>query len=151
MQFVMTEEGDKQLKAALDRGPRQYWTQRHGTFDSLHRAIFLAWVASRPEDAKGCIAEAVEILRRKAGRNELDVGDLRKTAFRLRDEMLNNEELADDSILITTVYRWIGAEMDAVEYKLQAETLHVLDTLVADLPPAPKIWPEIPRAQQTSP
>jgi hypothetical protein len=40
--------------------------------------------------------------------------------------------------------------MDAAQFKLQAEVLQSLDMLVADLPPAPEIWPEKSSANQSS-
>ena len=143
MSFALTKKGEEELQTALAKGPRQYW--RHGrrdTYESLRRAIWLGWICSRPEDARQCIAQAGEDLREMAGRNEQNARDLRKSALRLRDGMLKDCDPTDESLMITTVYRWIGAEMDAVQFKLQAEALEVLDSLVRDLPPAPKIWPE---------
>jgi DNA-binding PadR family transcriptional regulator len=152
MQFALTDVGEKQLRKALDVGSKQYW--RHGrrdTFDSLRRAMLLAWASSRPEEAYRCIDQAREDLRVLAGRNELAAVDLRRAALRLRDKMLKNQEPMDESLLTTTVYQWIGAEMDAAEFKLQAETLHVLDRLVGELPPAPEIWPDTRSDQQALP
>jgi DNA-binding PadR family transcriptional regulator len=152
MRFALTEEGEMQLRDALDGGPKRYW--RHGrrdTFDSLSRAILLAWVDSRPEDAKSCVYQAHRDLEEVAESQERRTREFRVAAFRLREEMLESKQSLDNGLFIATVYRWIEATMDAAQFKLQAKALRNLDALIADLPPAPKIWPDVPAAKPTSP
>ena len=152
MQFAMTEDGEKQLRSALDGGPKRYW--RHGrrdTFDSLRRGILLAWVDTRHDDANSCVYSAQKDLVELARGKERNAREFRKEAFRLRDEMTKNKETGDTGLLIATIYRWIEAAMDADQFKLQAKALQGLDGLIADLPPAPEIWPDVNRARQSSP
>lgn len=150
MRYAITEEGEQQLKGILDEGPRGYWIHgRRDTFDSLRRAIFLAWVSSGPEDAMRCIRHARVSIEEMARSNDLDAKHLRNAALHLRERMLKVEEPGDDNDLITTVYRWIDAEVDAAQYIRQVEALDVVEALVSDLPPAPCIWPEISDPKET--
>lgn len=149
MQFAMTADGEKQLKAAIEGGPMRYWRRgRRDSFDSLHRAIFLAWIDSSPEDARFCVDQTYRDLGDRAEREMRKAAEFRKSALRLRDDMMKGTVSPDNGRLIASVYCWIEATMDTAQYRLQAEALKDLDTLIADLPPPPKIWTEDSGSQQ---
>jgi hypothetical protein len=42
-------------------------------------------------------------------------------------------------ILIATPYQWIKAESDAALFRLQAEAIERITSLLAELPPAPPV------------
>src|SRR5208282_4823943 len=69
--YEITEKGEEELRKAIDAGPDLYWRYRdRGHFESLQRAVFLAWIYSGIDDAEMCIVHAVEVLHKLRQRKE---------------------------------------------------------------------------------
>ncbi len=52
LQYTLTQRGDDELRAALETGKKQdWWLGKFGIFESVPRAILLAWLSSDLENA----------------------------------------------------------------------------------------------------
>lgn len=140
MRYALTEKGEDKLSASLEAGSTRFW--RHGgteTFESLPRAIILTWVYSGVEAALHLVHRAEEELRFLGEKKQSEAADLRRSMFRLQDELSSNDPVVAKGILVATAYRWLEAESDVILLKMQAETVRTIAPLIEVLPPAPQV------------
>jgi len=146
VQYKLTPEGDEHLKAGLAGGPSIYWNppSRRNTFSSLRRAILLAWLNQRPDQALQCINLARRRLEEYAAASSYEAEELPKKLFkRIKEGGKEGMMIAfDDGMVVALkevvgiVNGWIQAEMDAIEFTAQLNSLNELENLVKKLPPA---------------
>ena len=143
MRFALTEEGDTQLMAALEKGPEYYYRPSGpDTFDNLRRVILLAWIDGRLSDAMKCIETAQRELQHLIARQSLQAAMLHSKIFPLHKYTGGTEQLRNDAELIGHVSRWTNAVFDISQARLQIEALQEIKAFVLDLPAPPNILPK---------
>jgi hypothetical protein len=71
LQYTLTQRGDDELRAALEAGKkRDWWLGTFGIFESVPRAILLAWLSSDLENAPRWLGHATEKLLSEASNRE---------------------------------------------------------------------------------
>ena len=140
LSYTVTTEGDALLKLALEAGPAVYGLRKMGSrYQSLHRAIFFAWVMGKPGDALASIDVAENDIRWEAGRAQSDAGKYRNILERpnIKSQSATEKARAD---YLSAAYRMIKAVADAAEFTSQLIALESLRKLVGELPPPPDIF-----------
>jgi DNA-binding PadR family transcriptional regulator len=139
LRYSITDKGASQLRAVLATGKTEsWWVGIFGFFESIPRAVFLAWLASDLDDFPRWLGYAEEELQAAAQRAKQEAEDLRNQMERLR----RNPAARGRPLLVGTTYRWMKAETDALLLAAQAELVDTLAPLLTDLPPAPKLLTE---------
>ena len=139
LRYSITKKGRSELRAALASGTNEnWWVGKFGFFESIPRAVFLAWLCSDLDGSTKWLGYAQEELRLEARRTEQVAEDLRDRIERL----LRNPSNRGKPILAGTTYRWIKATTDAALLKGQAELVATLAPILVDLPRAPQFGPE---------
>jgi DNA-binding MarR family transcriptional regulator len=139
LRYFTTEKGEAELRAAVALGKNEnWWVGKFGVFESIPRAVLLAWLGSDLEDFPKWLGYAQEELLLAAHRTEQEAEDLRVRMERLR---LNPSPFSKP-ILVGTTYRWMRTTADAALLKAQAELMDDLAPLLTDLPPAPQFGSE---------
>lgn len=140
LQYTLTEEGDAELRAALEAGKRQdWWLDTFGIYESLPRAILLAWLSSDLENAPEWLDRAAEDLLHEASGKEGKAEDLRRKMERIQRLFPEDENIQETKRLIATTYEWMKTVTDAALLKAQAELVRTLTPVLLNLPPAPPL------------
>jgi DNA-binding MarR family transcriptional regulator len=135
LRYVTTAKGAYLLRESLRPDEANYWKAgRTDVFESLPRAIILAWLHSGVDEARHGIARAAGHLLVVARKRQREAEELRGSMLRQQAD-----PAGDEGMLIATAYQWIKAESDATLFRLQAESLEPINQLLADLPPAPQL------------
>jgi DNA-binding PadR family transcriptional regulator len=139
LRYSITVKGKSELRAALASGKDDsWWVGKFGFFESIPRAVLLAWLASELEDYPKWLGYAEEELQASAQRAAQEAADLRNQMERLR----RNPSPRGRPLLVGTTYRWMKVQTDALLLEAQAELVDTLAPLLTDLPPAPPIPPK---------
>lgn len=139
LRYSITAKGKSELSAALASGKDEnWWIGKFGFFESIPRAVLLAWLASDLEDFPKWLHYAEEELQAAAQRTAQEAVDLGKQMERLR----RSPSPRGRPLLVGTTYRWIKAQADSLLLEAQAELVDTLAPLITDLPPAPQIPPK---------
>jgi DNA-binding PadR family transcriptional regulator len=139
LRYSITDKGESELRAVLAAGKAEsWWVGKFGFFESIPRAVLLAWLASDLEDFPKWLGYAEEELKAVAQRNKQEAEDLRNQMERLR----RNPSPRGRPLLVGMTYRWMKAETDALLVEAQAELVDTLAPLLTDLPPAPRLSAE---------
>jgi DNA-binding PadR family transcriptional regulator len=134
LRYSITDKGESELRAVLAAGKiESWWVGKFGFFESIPRAVLLAWLASDLEDFPRWFGYAEEELQAAAQRAKLEAEDLRNQMERLR----RNPSPRRRPLLVGISYRWLKAQTDALLLEAQAELVETLAPLLTDLPPAP--------------
>jgi DNA-binding PadR family transcriptional regulator len=140
LQYTLTQTGDDELRAALEAGKKQdWWLDTFGIYESLPRAILLAWLSSDLENAPEWLGRAAEDLLHEASSKEGRAEDLRRKMERIQLLFPEDENIQEKKRLIATTYEWIKTVTDAALLKVQAELVRTLTPVLLDLPPAPPL------------
>lgn len=140
MQYTLTQKGDDELRAALEAGKKQdWWLGTFGIFESVPRAILLAWLSSDLENAPRWLGHAAEELLSEASTKEREAEDLRRKMQRIKLLFPEDQRIEEKGLLIATTYQWMKAVTDAAHLKAQAELVRTLAPVLLDLPPAPPL------------
>ena len=140
LQYTLTQKGDDELCAALEAGKKQdWWLGTFGVFESVPRAVVLAWLSSDLENAPRRLGRAAEELLDEASSKEREAEDLRRKMERIKPLFPEDERLEEKGRLIATTYQWMKTVMDAALLKAQAELVRTLTPVLLDLPPAPPL------------
>jgi DNA-binding PadR family transcriptional regulator len=140
LQYTLTQKGDNELRAALEAGKKQnWWLGTFGIFESVPRAILLAWLSSDLENAPEWLGHAAEELLSEASNKEREAEDLRRKMERIKQLFSEDERIEEKGRLIATTYQWMKAVTDAAHLKAQAELVRTLTPVLLDLPPAPPL------------
>jgi DNA-binding PadR family transcriptional regulator len=136
LRYSITDKGASELRAVLAIGKAEsWWVGKFGFFESIPRAVLLAWLASDLEDFPIWLGYAEEELQAAAQRAKQEAEDLRNQMERLR----RNPSPRGRPLLVGMTYRWMKAETDALLLEAQAELVDTLAPLLTDLPPAPQL------------
>ena len=131
--YSITAKGKSELRAAIASGKNEnWWVGTFGFFESIPRAVLLAWLASELEDFPKWLGYAEEELQAAAQRTEQEAEDLRNQMERLR----RNPSPRGKPLLVGTTYRWLKATTQAALLKAQTELVNELAPLLTDLPAA---------------
>jgi DNA-binding PadR family transcriptional regulator len=140
LQYTLTQRGDDELRAALEDGKKQdRWLEEFGLYESLPRAILLAWLSSDPKNAPTWLGRAVEDLLHQANSKEAEAERLRRKMERIQLLFSEDEDIREQGHLVATTYQWLKTVTDAALLKAQAELVRTLTPVLLDLPPAPSI------------
>ncbi len=140
LQYTLTQKGDEELRAALEDGKKQdRWLEEFGIYESLPRAILLAWLSSDQESAPAWLDRAVEDLLHQASRKDGDAEDLRRKMERFKQLFPENVDIREQGQLVATTYKWMKTVMDAALLKAQAELVRTMAPVLCNLPPAPRL------------
>jgi DNA-binding PadR family transcriptional regulator len=135
LRYSITEKGHTELRAALASGKSErWWVGKLGFFESIPRAVLLAWLGSDLGDFPKWLGYAQEELQLAARKTAQDAEALRVRMERLR----SNPSPLEKAILVGTTYRWMKTTADALLLEAQAELVDTLAPLLTDLPPAPQ-------------
>jgi DNA-binding PadR family transcriptional regulator len=139
LQYTLTQKGDDELRAALEDGKKQdWWLKDFGIYESLPRAILLAWLSSDLENA-AWLSRAVEDLLHQANSKDVEAERLRRKMERIKMLFPLDEDLREQGQLVATTYHWMKTVADAALLKAQAELVKTLAPVLRDLPPAPRM------------
>jgi hypothetical protein len=134
MHYSITAKGKRELRAASAAGKTEnWWVGKFGFYESLPRAVLLAWLASDLKDSPKWLAYAQEELQAALQRTKQEAKDLRDQMERLRRSSSSRAR----PLLVGTTYRWIKATAEAALLKAQTELVDELAPSLTDLPPAP--------------
>lgn len=140
LQYTITRKGDDELRAALEEGKKQdWWLETFGVYESLPRAILLAWLSSDLENAPEWLGRAMEDLLHQASRKEGEAEDIRRRMDRIKLLFPEDERIEEQGRLIATTYQWMKTMADAALLKAQAELVRTLAPVLLDLPAAPAL------------
>lgn len=138
MKYAITETGANELRESFKLGG--YWQfGQKDIFESLPRAIILAWLHSDVDEARYGAARAAESLLKLARKRQRESEELRDSMLGLQADILKDDRPATKGLLIATAYQWLKAESDAGLFRLQAEAIGQINQSLADLPPAPQL------------
>jgi DNA-binding PadR family transcriptional regulator len=138
LQYTLTQKGDDELRTALEVGKKQdWWLKDFGIYESLPRAILLAWLSSDLENAPW-LGRAVEDLLHQANKKEVEAEGLRREMERFKLLFPLDEDVREQGQLVATTYQWMKTVTDAALLKAQAELVKTLAPVLRDLPPAPR-------------
>jgi DNA-binding MarR family transcriptional regulator len=140
VEYALTEKGGRAVRENLEAYPQPFWQQgQTDVFESLPRAIILAWLHSGKNEAHLRISEAEYELSMLTHRRQRDAEEFRTSMLRLQDSIQDQGHSAAKGILIATAYQWIKSESDAILFTLQAEAIGKMGRFIEQLPPAPAL------------
>jgi DNA-binding PadR family transcriptional regulator len=140
MRYAITRDGLRVLRGSLEEGQKYWCSGKADIFDSLPRAVVLAWLHGGVEEASRGVAQAANKLLQESQSREREAETAHdRLKQELRTDLGNGDVTPDAGTLIPAIYRWIKAESDAKLYRLQAEAVQGLAPLIKDLPSAPNI------------
>jgi DNA-binding PadR family transcriptional regulator len=138
--YAITEKGTTWLDKTMTSGDASYWQfSRTDSYESLPRGIILAWLYSGTAEVHQGIARAADDLAFMGRVRKSEADGLRDAIVRQQAEILKQNSSAAKGQLVATTYKWLKAEADALQYRLQAEAVKEMQDLVAALPSAPQI------------
>jgi DNA-binding MarR family transcriptional regulator len=138
VRYAITEIGASKLSESSQLG--DYWQfGQKDIFESLPRAMILAWLHSDVDEARYGAARAADSLLKLSRRRQRESEELRVSMLGLQADILKDDRTAAKGLLIATAYQWLKAESDAALFRLQAEAIGKINKLLADLPPAPQV------------
>ncbi|MDR3735734.1 MAG: hypothetical protein P4L10_09375, partial [Acidobacteriaceae bacterium] len=133
--YSLTEAGETQLQTVLSAGQQDYWgLKRKCDFESVHRAVLLAWIFSGKEEALRCIAWAEQKMKQQYKKEERNVVALLHEMQHLQRERDLSKDQATSGEDVAITYRWLKAASDAALHKQQAEVMQTMAGLVEQLP-----------------
>jgi DNA-binding MarR family transcriptional regulator len=137
LRYAITETGVSKLRESCQFG--EYWQfGQKDIFESLPRAMILAWLYSNVDEARYGAARAADSLLKLARSRQRESEELRDSMLQLQADIVKDDRAAAKGLLIATAYQWLKAESDAALFRLQAEAIGSINKLLADLPPAPQ-------------
>ena len=140
MSYSITEKGEALLRQALDAGPEIYGRPTvRGTYESIHRVIFFAWLKGRLDEAEIAINMAEQKLMKRARLAQAEANECREVLTESKSESSPKGKYAAPEYL-SAGYKLIKATADAAEAKLQVEALATLRRFIDQLPSAPKTF-----------
>jgi DNA-binding PadR family transcriptional regulator len=140
MLYSVTADGEARLRAALEAGPEVYGRQLMGSrYQSLHRAIFFAWVKGKPSEALAAIDSAEQEINWQAGRARSDADRHRHILGRIN---VQSVFVSDDTRAeyLAAAFRMIEAVAHSAELACQVNALPFLRKLVEELPAPPETF-----------
>jgi DNA-binding MarR family transcriptional regulator len=138
LRYAITETGASKLRESCQFG--EYWQfGQKDIFESLPRAMILAWLYSGPDEASYGAARAADSLSNLARRRQRESEELHGDMLRLQADILKDDRTTAKGMLIATAYQWLKAKSDAVLFRLQAEAIGEISKSLGDLPPAPQV------------
>jgi DNA-binding PadR family transcriptional regulator len=147
MRYAITEKGEDKLQVVLESGRKDNWgLGQFDVFESVPRAILLAWVYSGSEDARRCVDWAAAELKAQWQKKEGRADELHSSMVHLQGDLFNDAFVPDKDVLIATAYQWMKTASDAALLKMQAEVMVKMTSLLSELPPALKMAQDDPRA-----
>jgi DNA-binding PadR family transcriptional regulator len=139
LQYALTPKGDDELRAALEDGNKKdWWFKKFGIFESIPRAIILAWLSSDLKDAPRWLGNAAEDLLREANTKEKEAEGLQRQIERFKLHF-PGEDIKEQGIFIATTYQWMKTVADAALLRAQAELVDTLMPRVLSLLPPPPL------------
>jgi DNA-binding PadR family transcriptional regulator len=138
--YALTTEGKEALRRVFASGPSHSQQQfQSDTYESLPRAIILAWLNSGPDEARNVISEARAALGRLAEKRQLAIeGHQRQIDF-VKSAASSSNTNAGQGMLVAATLQWLKAEFDRELFQLQEKALERLTGLVEGLPAAPPL------------
>lgn len=138
VRYAMTEKGETTLMNSVLKA--HFWQYgQTDVFESLPRGIILAWATSDLEEAQKGVARAAGNLLLLARKRKREAEDLRDSVLRLQAEILERPSTSAKGQLIAMAFRWLRAEAEATQFRLQADAVQGMGKLIFDLPPAPHL------------
>jgi hypothetical protein len=137
-QTPITEEGEKELSLTLKSeraGCRDHsWLARYGVFESVPRAMFLAWLYSEQENAWNYLNWSSDELKHRLLEKNEEAARCLRDIHRLRRSAPEGY-LPDTGPIAARVYRWMKTVSDSALLKAQIEVLEQLWSVLEKMPP----------------
>jgi DNA-binding PadR family transcriptional regulator len=139
LRYAITEKGRAELRVALESGKSErWWVGKQGFFESMPRAVLLAWLGSDLNDFPKWLGYAQDELQLEAHRTAQEA-----EALHVRMERLgSNPTPSEKAKLVGTTYQWMKATAESLLLEAQAELMDTLAPLLTDLSPAPQFGSE---------
>lgn len=140
LKYAITESGANRLRESFQLGDYWQFGQRD-IFESLPRAMILAWLHSDADESQYGAARAADSLLKLARRRLRESEELRDSIPGLQADILKDDRPVAKGLLIATAYQWLKAASDAALFRLQAEAIGEISKSLEGLPPAPQMLP----------
>jgi DNA-binding PadR family transcriptional regulator len=139
LQYTLTQKGEDDFRAALEEGRKKdWWLATFGIFESIPRAIVLAWLSSDMKDARRWLRNAAEDLLRQAKTKGQEAEGLQRKMERFKLRSPDDEDIKEQGLFIATTYQWMKTVSDAALLEKQAELVDTLmPALLSLMPPPP--------------
>jgi DNA-binding PadR family transcriptional regulator len=148
--YSITAKGDISLRKALNAGPYVYGRPTvRGTFDSLHRLIFFAWLTGKTGETNAALDFSRDEISKKYRRAENEINEDRDFSAPSKFILSPQHEKTTTEYL-ARVFRFIKAVADSAEARLQMEAIEDLRQLLFHLPPTPRTFLQDPPSEDVS-
>jgi len=137
--FALTQKGETYLKRTWASVAKK---ASPVTYESALRFLYLAWLFNEPSVAISYAKKAVEELRYRAKRHEIEADDIRNRFAHLWDPASLSESELSVAVL-GAVYRWLKTSTDADVTRAQADSLEKAAAEIHRLTPITKLRAEV--------
>lgn len=137
--YAITEKGQIRLRESVTSNAPSYWQAgRVDSFESLPRGITLAWLYVGAAEAHQGIAKTSDDLAFLARARKAQADEIRAAIPRLQAEIVKQDSTAAKGRLVAATYQWLKTEADAALFRLQAQAIAGMHSLIENLPAAPQ-------------
>ena len=139
VRYTLTRLGEEALRRALLPVGRAQQSLQADLYESLPRAITLAWLNAGPDAVRIVLMEARASLERLIQKRQLAAEERKQQIVFLMNAANSEKGNPGQGLLVASVLQWLKAEFDKELYQHQEEALKQLAGLIDMLPAAPPL------------